>query len=163
MTRPVQTRLSDFEEHESSGKKVNPSNPMKFAPETRPPTKLWRKITNDGEVWGVIDIDDTVLFVQIVDEKIYAHGQEALCKYCGGTLEIRDSQVFCIGQCKSYQGNFSYDLSTYLKWDGAKSYTLRKVIAREEGITLEERDHEPIHYAPYWSVLDDFEDYEEDE
>ncbi|MCK5238177.1 MAG: hypothetical protein KAR33_01445 [Candidatus Thorarchaeota archaeon] len=154
----VQTRLTDFEERDSSGKKVNPSNPPKYRRDKRPPAKLWRNIIKDGEVWGVFEGDDTVLFVQILDGKIYAHGREAVCKYCSGTLEIRGSQIFCAGECGVYQGNFSYDLNAYLKWDGAKSLTLRKAIAKEEGLSLEERDHEPIHYTPQWSVLYEFEE-----
>jgi hypothetical protein len=153
--------LTDFEEPESTGKKVNPSNPLKIPRDKKPPAKLWRKIVSEGEVWGVFKGDDTVLFVQILNDRIYAHGREAVCKYCGGTLEIRESQVFCSGECGIYQGNFSYDLNAYLKWDGAKSLTLRRAIAAEEGLTLEERDHEPIYYTPQWSVLYEFEEDEQ--
>jgi hypothetical protein len=163
VTRPVQTRLTDFEEQDSSGKKVNPSNPPKIPRDRRPPAKLWRKIVNDGEVWGAFEVDDTVLFVQILNDRIHAHGREAVCKYCGGTLEIRKGQIFCVGECETYQGNFSYDLNAYLKWDGAKSLTLRKAIAAEEGLSLDERDHEPIHYTPQWSVLYEYEDADEND
>ncbi|MDF1540887.1 MAG: hypothetical protein P1Q69_18465 [Candidatus Thorarchaeota archaeon] len=163
MTRTVQTRLVDFEDADSPSKKVNLSKPQRLVPDKRPPTKVWRKTINDGEVWGVFDVDDTVLFVQILDGRVHAHGREAVCKYCGGILDIRGSQIFCGGECGVYQGNFSYDLNAYLKWDGAKSLTLRKAVAEEEGFSLEERDYEPIHYTPQWSVLYEFEDFEADE
>jgi len=155
--------LIDFEDSDSSDKKVKLSNPRRFAPDKRPPPKLWRKTIKEGEVWGVIEVDDTVLFVQILDDRVYAHGREAVCKYCGGTLDIRGRQIFCGGTCGVYQGNFSYDLNSYLKWDGAKSLTLRKAVAEEEGLQLQERDYEPIHYSPQWSVLYEFEDFQDDE
>jgi hypothetical protein len=67
--------------------------------------------------------------------------------------------VFCAGTCEKYQGEFSRDLSAYLWWEGAKSYTLRKRVAEVEELELQQRDLEPITYAPHWSVL---EEYEED-
>ncbi len=169
MKKSFQTRLADFDEEnpETEGLVVISngflSKPPRFPSEKRPPPKLWRKILNEGEIWGVFEVDDTVLFVQIIDGRVHAHGREAVCKYCGGTLVIRGSQIFCGGECGVYQGNFSYDLNAYLKWDGAKSLTLRKAVAEEEGFLLEERDHEPIHYAPPWSVFQEFEDFEEEE
>jgi hypothetical protein len=144
-------------------KEVNPSNPSLGSRRKQEATPLWRKTVHNGESWGVIDLDSTVLFVQIVGGRIYAHGSEAVCKYCGGPLEIRAHQVFCGGSCGVYQGNFSYDLNAYLQWGGAKSFTLRKVLAELEGLTLEERDLEPIYYAPMWSSLYQYEDDPEEE
>ncbi|MFW9907656.1 MAG: hypothetical protein ACFFEF_03700 [Candidatus Thorarchaeota archaeon] len=158
MKKTVQTRLTDFENASPSDKKVNHSKPPKIKSDRRPPAKLWRKVIHGGEVWGVFEGDDTVLFVQIIDGRIYAHGRDAICKYCGGVLEIRGEQIFCGGPCGVFQGNFSFDLNAYLRWDGAKSFTVRKAIANTEGLQLEERDHEPIYYSPQWSVLYDFEE-----
>jgi hypothetical protein len=157
----VQTRLADFEEENVTPKSKRSliDSPRR---EKRPPAKLWRKTIMGGEAWGVFDVDDTVLFVQILDGKIHAHGREAVCKYCGGSLEIRGDQVFCGGECGVFQGDFSYDLDSYLKWDGAKSLTLRKMVADEEGLILEERDLEPIPDLPEWSLLYEFEDPETD-
>ena len=157
----VQTRLEDFDE---SPKKEHPRQSMISTIERSPkrPVHLWRKTMPDGEVWGVFEGDDTVLFVQIKNGRIHAHGREAVCKYCGGKLEIRGSQIFCGGKCGVFQGNFSYDLNSYLHWDGAKSLTLRKEIAKEEGLVLEERDLESIHYAPDWSRLYEYEEFDDE-
>ena len=167
----VQTSLSDFEGSEQSVrteeppvvavKKVNPSNPTIKKKTKRPNAALWRKMLQKGETWGVCEFDDTVLFAKIVDSRIIIHGIEAFCKYCGGVLEIQENKVFCSGDCKVYQGRFSYDMNTYLHWEGAKSITLRKVIAEIEGLELEDKDLESIAYAPDWSSFDEYE--EEDE
>jgi len=164
----VQTSLSDFDMSDSSeqtneplahvDKKVNPSNPQVDRIPVRPDAHLWRKTIQTGESWGVCEFDDTVLFSQIIDERLHIHGMEAFCKYCGGILEIRETKVFCSGNCRTYQGRFSYDLDAYLHWKGAKSLTLRKEIAKEEGLKLEERDLEPRVYGPEWSVLDQYEE-----
>ncbi len=156
----VQTRLTDFES--PSEKKVIDGSVSSSVLPKREPAHLWRKVIDDGEVWGVFEVDDTVLFVRIIDGRIHAHGREVLCKYCRGALEIRGNQVFCRGACGVFQGNFSYDLNDYLRWDGAKSITLRKVIAEEEGLSLEKRDLEAIQYAPEWSPLYEFEEFESD-
>ena len=168
-----QTRLTDFDQPEKSqdnkglivvsqDKKVNPSNPTIKKRIKRPNAALWRKITHEGEVWGVCEFDDTVLFSQIINGRIFIHGLEAFCKYCGGVLEIQENKVFCSGSCKVYQGRFSYDMNTYLRWDGAKSITLRKVIAEIEGLELEDRDLESIAYAPEWSSFDEYEEENEE-
>ncbi|MFW9933299.1 MAG: hypothetical protein ACFFDR_11635 [Candidatus Thorarchaeota archaeon] len=159
-SHPVQTRLVDFEERPSKESSSDDSNHSSERVK-RPPARLWGKTISGGEIWGVFEVDDTVLFVQIINDRINAHGREAVCKYCGGALEIRDTQVFCEGDCGVYQGNFSYDLNAYLQWDGAKSLTLRKEIAETEGLTLEDRDLESISYAPLWSQLYDYEEYDD--
>ncbi|MHA1928596.1 MAG: hypothetical protein ACTSV2_08475 [Candidatus Thorarchaeota archaeon] len=169
MWKSYQTKLTDFDDSKSQkglmektpisyGKKVNPSNPTIERKRKRPNAALWRKITSDGEAWGVCDFDDTVLFSQIINSRIFIHGIEAFCKYCGGVLEIQENKVFCSGDCKVYQGRFSYDMNTYLHWEGAKSITLRKVIAGFERLELEERDLESIAYAPEWSSFDEYEE-----
>ncbi|MBN2230775.1 MAG: hypothetical protein JW779_14395 [Candidatus Thorarchaeota archaeon] len=159
---PVQTRLADF--NESPLEKPASEGPCPSStPVKRHPAKLWRKTIRTGEVWGVFDVDDTVLFVQIIDGRIHAHGREAICKYCGSPLDIRGTQVFCSGTCGSFQGNFSYDVNHYLHWNGAKSLTVRKEIASEEGLKLEERDLESINYAPQWSSLYDYEEFDDEE
>lgn len=152
----VQTRLTDFLDPEE-GIQVNP-------PETpsRPPPKpslkkkvsLWTRVIEGprGE-WGVCNFDGTVLLVRIADGRIHTHGEEAVCKWCESPLEIRDSQVFCTGECKRYQGDFSSNLNAFLWWEGVKSYTVRKAAAEVEAFDLEERDLEPMSYAPNWSVL----------
>ncbi len=158
-----QTSLSDFDEDVptclgSSDKKSNQSNHRPIPRTKRPRPELWLKTLTDDEKWGVCDFDGTVLFVRIINGRIHAHEREALCRYCKDVLEIRGSQIFCAGQCGVYQGNFSYDLNAYLKWDGAKSYTLRKEIAKREGLDLQERDLETIQYAPNFSMLEQYED-----
>jgi len=164
----IQTKLSDFDDEDidSSGLKQasieTPSNPQVDRIPVRPDAHLWRKTIQAGESWGVCEFDDTVLFSQIVDERLHIHGMEAFCKYCGGILEIRETKVFCSGECGIYQGRFSYDLDAYLHWKGAKSLTLRKEIAKEEGLNLEERDLESRIYGPEWSALDQYEEDEEE-
>lgn len=168
----VQTSLSDFEVSNPNEqpaklsttvvKKVNPSNPVSERKTKRPTATLWRKITHDGEAWGVCEFDDTVLFSQIIDGRIFIHGIEAFCKYCRGVLDIQESKVFCSGDCKAYQGRFSYDMNTYLHWEGAKSVTLRKAIAEIEGLELEDKDLESIAYAPDWSSFDEYEEENEE-
>ncbi len=123
--------------------------------------QIWRKTTRDGGKWGVVRFDGTVLFVRVIDGRIFAHGLEAICKWCDGELEILDEKVFCKGRCKRFQGDFARDLNTYLRWEGAKSYTLRKEIAKAEKLHLESRDLEPIVYAPDWSAFDQYEEDEE--
>ncbi|MFW9796309.1 MAG: hypothetical protein ACFFE2_04660 [Candidatus Thorarchaeota archaeon] len=163
MTKSFQSRLSDFGEVEEAPPK--PSVPLK--PSVKKPKrerKLWRKTTNNDEEWGVINLDDTVLFVQLIGGRIHAHGIEAVCKWCESPLEIREEvKVFCSGRCGRYQGEFSSDLNDYLRWEGVKSYTLRKIVAEAEALELEARDLEPISYAPNWSILYEYEDSTETE
>jgi hypothetical protein len=98
------------------------------------------------------------MFVRLINHRIYAYGEEAVCKWCGGVLEIRGGKIFCSGSCRRYQGEFSRNLNTFLEWNGVKSYTLRKVVAQAECLKLDSRDLEPIAYAPDWSVLYEYED-----
>jgi hypothetical protein len=156
MKRTVQTRLTEFDE---SAEKETTSCPAPTRRPSRPRGQLWDKVTNDDEDWGVAQIEDTVLFVKLVDGRLHAQGMEIVCKWCGGVLEIREDKVFCAGRCERYQGKFSWDFNAYLQWEGAKSYTLRKQVAKAEKLVLEPRDLAPIAYAPNWSVL---EEYEED-
>ncbi|NWF97040.1 MAG: hypothetical protein HXY34_12935 [Candidatus Thorarchaeota archaeon] len=153
-----QTRLSDFDD---SG-------------ELHVPEQAFRKRTTRGEVWkrvieeprdewGVVCLDDNALLVRTMGGRIFVHGVEAFCKWCGGSLVIREGKVFCAGKCHNYQGEFSRDLNDYLRWDGAKSFTLRRAIAQAEHLQLEERDLEPIHYTPNFSMLDEFYDEVEEE
>ncbi|NHJ14855.1 MAG: hypothetical protein EAX95_14335 [Candidatus Thorarchaeota archaeon] len=161
MRRAVQTRLTDFEEAKSKPQVKRDSKKKQSAPNSqRPRSSLWEKEIERKDDWGVCNFDGTVLFVQLVDGKIHAHGMEATCKWCQGTLEIHGEKVFCTGTCKRYQGMFSIDLNDYLRWDGAKSYTLRKSIAEKEGLVLEERDLTQLAHTPNWSIL---EEYEEDD
>jgi hypothetical protein len=107
-----------------------------------------------------------LLLVRLIKGRIHAYGIEAVCKYCGDVLEIREDKIFCGGRCGTYQGEFSRDLDDFLRWEGVKSYTIRKKVAEVEGLNLEPRDLEPIPYAPNWSVLEEYEefpDYDEPE
>ena len=150
--RTVQTRLSDFDESEDCAARSESKKTVE------PTGDLWQKKMKSGEDWGVVSFDDTVLLVQMIDGKIHAYGKEAVCKWCGSVLVIRDDKVFCGGTCKRYQGKFSNEPQTFLTWDGAKSFTLRRRIAEIEGMDLEERDLTPMVYASEWSVLDEYED-----
>ncbi|MFX1369934.1 MAG: hypothetical protein ACFFAY_15170 [Promethearchaeota archaeon] len=164
--RTVQTRLSDFEEHEDRPVKTSPDSRVKESSpprETRPRRELWKKKIERREEWGVCNFDGTVLFVQLDDGRIHAHGTEAFCRWCGGVLVIHGEKVFCAGACKRYQGEFSYDLNAFLRWDGAKSYTLRKRIAEAEGLELEERDLAKIPYTSSLSVLEEYEEDDEEQ
>ncbi|MHA1937472.1 MAG: hypothetical protein ACXABV_10395 [Candidatus Thorarchaeota archaeon] len=155
MRRTVQTRLTDFDEStKDKKKKQDASDRLRL-----PTGELWEKTVSKRKEWGVCNFDGTVLLVRLVGGRIHAHGREAVCKWCEGALVIRDEKVFCEGPCEKYQGEFSRDLSAYLWWEGAKSYTLRKRVAEIEDLELQQRDIEPITYAPHWSVL---EEYEED-
>ena len=163
MKRTHQTRLFEFSEDESepaepmSTENIDSRRPSVKRP--KPERKLWQKTTNKDEEWGVCNLDETVLLVQLVDGRIHAHGREAVCKWCDGVLEIREeTKVFCGGRCGRYQGEFSSDLNAYLWWEGVKSYTLRKIVAEVEALELESRDLEPIQYAPKWSVLFEYEE-----
>ncbi|TFH05573.1 MAG: hypothetical protein E4H14_12485 [Candidatus Thorarchaeota archaeon] len=163
MKRTEQTKLSDFTE---SKEESPPSTPSPERPTTtlsmteplppRPKGQMWYKTTNADEQWGVCNFDGTVLLVQIINDRLHVHGEEAVCKWCGDTLEIRDDKVFCTGACRRYQGEFSTDPNSFLHWEGVKSYTLRKMVAEVEDLELEPRDLEPISYAPNWSVLYDY-------
>jgi len=150
----VQTRLTDFIEP-TEGKKVNPPRERKTHPVApKEHATLWEKqVHGPRNNWGVCNFDGTVVFAQIVRGRMHVHGREASCRWCEGPLEIRGDKVFCVGTCQRYQGEFSRDLDAYLRWEGAKSYTLRKEVADTEGLNLEPRDLEPISYAPNWSVL----------
>jgi hypothetical protein len=154
MRRTVQTRLTEFDE--SAEKETPPPAPIRKP--SRPRGKLWDKVTSDDEDWGVAQIEDTVLFVKLVEGRLHAQGMEIICKWCGGVLEIREDKVFCAGRCERYQGKFSWDINAYLQWEGAKSYTLRKQVANAEKLALEQRDLEPIAYAPNWSALEEYEE-----
>jgi hypothetical protein len=151
--RTVQTRLPDFDESEDDA--VDSTKARKTV---EPIGDLWLKRMKRGEEWGVVGLDDTVLLVQMIDGRIHAYGKEAVCKWCGSVLVIRDDKIFCGGTCRRYQGKFSNDPQTFLTWDGAKSFTLRRRVAEIEGLDLEERDLAPMVYASEWSVLDEYED-----
>ncbi len=166
MRRTEQTKLSEFtelgeapsstssppEETTCSITTVEPAPP-------RPKGQMWHKTIHADEEWGVCNFDGTVLLVRLIDNKIHAHGEEAVCKWCSGVLEIREeTKVFCSGACKRYQGEFSDDLNSFLHWEGVKSYTLRKMVAEVEGLDLEARDLKPISYAPNWSILYEYAD-----
>ncbi len=159
MRRTEQTKLSDFtevKEETSPTEKSNPEPSSVLTLEALPPKpkgQMWYKTTSADEDWGVCNFDGTVLLVRIVDDRIHAHGEEAVCKWCSGILVIDDDKVFCNGVCKRYQGEFSKNLNVFLHWEGAKSYTLRKMVADVEGLDLESRDLKPISYAPNWSIL----------
>lgn len=167
MTRNFQSRLSDFGEVEEETPTPSPtvsSKPKPSVKRSKPERKLWKKTTSNDEEWGIVNLDDTVLFVQLIDGRMHAHGMEAVCKWCEGPLEVREgSKVFCGGRCGRYQGEFSHDLNDYLRWEGVKSYTLRKIVAEVEALELEARDLEPISYAPHWSILYEYEDDSETE
>jgi len=164
MRRIEQTKLSEFTESEEE---TSPSSlptektvPLSMT-EPLPPRlkgKMWYKTTDSEEKWGVCNFDGTILLVQIISDRLHAHGEEAVCKWCGGVLEVRKDKVFCNGACKRYQGEFSSNLESFLWWEGAKSYTLRKLVAEAEGFKLESRDLEPISYAPNWSILYEYAD-----
>ncbi len=163
MKQTEQTKLSDFAEEEETNPSVkSDSEPMSvltlITPPPRPKGQMWYKTINQGEKWGVCNFDGTTLLVQFKNNKMYAHGEEVFCKWCSGVLEIREDKVFCDGACKRYQGEFSDNLDSFLHWEGVKSYTLRKIVAETEGLTLEPRDLEPIAYAPNWSILYEYTD-----
>ncbi len=165
MRRTVQTRLSDFDDTEEPDKPdTKPRAPEVL--KTRPQGEkepLWSKMDRASGKWGVCNLDDTVFFVGVTEECLHAHGSEIFCKWCGGTLQIRDEKIFCVGDCKRYQGEFSADLNAYLWWEGVKSYTLRREVAETEGLELEQRDLEPASYAPNWSVLHEYDESRESE
>ena len=165
MTKSFQSRLSDFGEVEEENPKPTPSVSSKpRVKKPKPVRKLWKKTTSNDEDWGVVNLDDTVLLVQLINGRMHAHGMEAVCKWCEDPLEIREeTKVFCSGRCGRYQGEFSRDLNDYLRWEGIKSYTLRKIVAEVEALELEARDLEPISYAPNWSILYEYEDESENE
>ncbi|MBN2230988.1 MAG: hypothetical protein JW779_15490 [Candidatus Thorarchaeota archaeon] len=168
MRRTEQTKLSEFSElkdetalSSNEYSETNPvasSLPVASRSSARPKNQLWFKVVNLNQEWGVCNFDGTVLLIRLVNGRIYAHGEEAVCKWCGDVLEIRDDKIFCSGRCRRYQGEFSKDLNDYLRWEGAKSYTLRKIVAGIEGLELEASDLEPIDYAPDWSVLYEYAD-----
>jgi hypothetical protein len=162
MRRTVQTKLSDFDDAEESSKSKNTRDvpeASKPGPQSDSPrTALWNRTISSDEEWGVCNFDDTVLFTQIIDGRLHAHGLEIKCKWCGGDLEVRQDKVFCSGTCHRYQGEFSQDLNAYLWWEGAKSYTLRREVADAEGLELEPRDLEEMSYAPNWSVLSEYDE-----
>jgi len=152
-----QTRLEDFDQ--SDGHK--PQDQQFLPPaerRTREKVHLWHRTRHEGEEWGVCNFDGTVFFAQLINGEIHAHGMKAVCRWCGDDIVIRDDKVFCGGRCGRYQGQFSLSPDTYLLWEGAKSYTLRKEISQVEGLQLEPRDLEPIQYAPNWSVFDEYDE-----
>ncbi len=149
MRHTVQMRLSDFDDE---------MNPIERCDSTAIPTgKIWKKTITEGE-WVVCKFDDTVFFAQIINGRIHVYGHEAVCKWCGDPLAIRDKSVFCSGHCGRYQGKVSRDLNKYLHWDGATSFTLRHEIARIEGLVLEPRDLEPLVSTPPIPFYEEFEE-----
>ncbi len=165
MRRTEQTKLSDFTEPKEETPSLDPSPEIVASlisiteSETpRPKGQMWCKTLDTKEDWGVCNLDGTVLFVQLIDGRLHVYGDEIVCKWCGGILEISEDKVFCGGRCRRYQGDFSRDLNDFLKWEGAKSYTLRKIIAEIENLKLEPRDLESISYAPHWSILYEYAD-----
>jgi len=152
-----QTKLGDFDQSDHNKSHTQPVAPPAEM-RTRAKAQLWQRTRQEGEEWGVCNLDGTVIFVRLIDGRIQAHGMEAVCRWCGDELVIREDKVFCSGRCGRYQGQFSKDPNAYLWWEGAKSYTLRKEIAQVEGLQLEPRDLEPIHYAPNWSVFDEYDE-----
>ena len=166
MRRTEQTKLSEFGESDEETtsdhtmfRKAHLGGISCSVPEPPiPKGQIWHKTLGTDEDWGVCNLDDTVLFVQLFNGRIHAYGEEAVCKWCGGILEIRDDKIFCIGACKKYQGEFSRNRNAFLWWEGVKSYTLRKIVAETEHLELEPRDREPISYVPNWSVLYEYED-----
>ncbi len=148
-TQSYQTRLVDFEE----GK---PSIPDDIIDHGDPTGRLWTKTIHDGEEWIVCEFDGTVFFAQIIDGAIYAHGQRASCRWCGGPIGIHGSKVFCEGACKTYQGRVSRDLNDYLRWGGARSYTLQREIAKIEHLEMDESNLPPPLYESNWSELEEF-------
>ena len=164
MARTEQTKLSDFieKEEERSHTAESDSEPTSvltlITPPPRPKGQMWYKTIGHGEKWGVCNFDGTILLVQFENDKMYAHGEEMVCKWCGGVLEIRDERVFCGSACKRYQGEFSDDPNSFLHWDGVKSYTLRRMVAEIDDLELEPRDLEPIPYVPDWSILYEYAD-----
>ncbi|MHA1136022.1 MAG: hypothetical protein ACTSSE_05995 [Candidatus Thorarchaeota archaeon] len=165
MRRTEQTKLSDFTESKEETTVTSSSTETPIytlstiaPPPPRPKGKMWYKTTSIDEQWGVCNFDGTILLVRIEEDQMYVHGEKAVCKWCGGVLDIREDKVFCAGACKRYQGEFSDNLSSFLHWEGVKSYTLRKMVAEIENLKLEPRDLEPISYAPNWSILYDYAD-----
>lgn len=165
MRRTEQTKLSEFTERKeetpspSSSPEITTSQISTTEPPLpRPKGKMWYKTTSTNEKWGVCNFDGTVLLVRLIDDRIHAHGEEAVCKWCSGVLVIDEDKVFCNGACKRYQGEFSENLNAFLHWEGVKSYTLRKMVAEVEGLELESRDLEPISYVPNWSILYEYAD-----
>jgi len=168
MKQTEQTKLSDFIEAEETAPIVKsdpePTSVLTLiTPPPRPKGQMWYKTINQGEKWGVCNFDGTILLVQFIDGKMFVHEEEAVCKWCGGVLEIRDERVFCGGACKRYQGEFSDNPNSFLYWDGVKSYTVRKLVAEIEDLKLEPRDLEPIPYVPNWSILYEYADEMESE
>jgi hypothetical protein len=171
MRQTEQTKLSDFSEsHEETASASTALTESHSVPSSsteprlpRPKQGIWQKTIDADQEWGVCNLGDTVILVRLINHRIYAYGEEAVCKWCGGVLEIRDDKIFCTGACARYQGEFSRNLNTFLEWNGIKSYTLRKVVAQAECLELEPRDLEPIAYAPDWSVLYEYEDDDDDE
>ncbi|MFW9793351.1 MAG: hypothetical protein ACFFEE_03525 [Candidatus Thorarchaeota archaeon] len=156
--------MSDFGEVEEEVRKPSHTVVTEFRKPKKTERRLWKKTTQEGEEWGVCNFDETVFLVRLIDGRLHAYGREAVCKWCDGVLEIREEvKVFCSGRCGRYQGEFSSDLDDFLRWEGVKSYTLRKIVAEVEALELEARDLQPIQYAPKWSVLFEYEDYPEDE
>ncbi len=153
MSPPLQTRLPDFDE--KSGDLSIPSEKLKSE---RVTGDIWKRTITQKEDWGICNFGGTVMFAKLEEGRIIVHGIEASCRWCGSELEVRGEQVFCVGSCKTYQGLFSKDLNKYLEWEGAKSYTLRREIARIEGLQLEPRDLEPLPQPAEWSIFDEFEE-----
>ncbi len=143
--RPHQTRLTDFAE---DGTIIDS---MEFGPTREPTGRLWARVT-DGNGWCVCDFNGTVLFARIINNKLHADNRELFCKWCGGRLEIRNNGVYCAGKCGNYQGRISYDLDDYLRWNGARSFTLRREIAKIEGLELERSDLAVMTYAPIFDL-----------
>ena len=120
MRRIEQTKLSDFtepKEETPSSSLLTEKTASLSVIEPQPPRpkgKMWYKTINEDEEWGVCNFDGTVLLAQIINNRLHIHGEEAVCKWCGGVLDVRDDKVFCVGACKRYQGEFSDDLDSFL-------------------------------------------------
>ncbi|MCF2138188.1 MAG: hypothetical protein K9W43_13235 [Candidatus Thorarchaeota archaeon] len=144
-----QTRLLDFEEE-------RPPIPKAASWRREPTGRLWTKTIRSDEEWIVCDFDGTVFLAQVEDDTILAYGQRAVCRWCGGPIKIRGNKVFCEGACKTYQGRISRDLNDYLRWGGARSFTLQREIAAIEHLELLKDEQEYPTYAADWSELDEF-------
>ncbi|MHA1770523.1 MAG: hypothetical protein ACTSYL_12425 [Candidatus Thorarchaeota archaeon] len=130
--------------------------PQEVSRRREPTGRLWTQtIRRDGE-WIVCDFDGTIFFAQVVKGIIFAYGQKAVCRWCGGPIKIRGNKVFCEGPCKTYQGRISRDLNDYLRWGGARSFTLQREIATIEHLESLENDQHLSVYTAGWSELDEF-------
>ncbi len=151
--RSVQSRLTDFgnDDDGPTAHSICPS--MGTASDN---SGIWTPLTDD-QSRIVCEFDGTVFLGRLVNGVIYAHGHPAVCRWCGGNLQVRGEMVFCGGPCGAFQGRISRDLNKYLEWNGALSYTLRREIADTEGLELDEEERSPpTFYGHLYSPLDEF-------